>query len=424
MSLSSALELSNYGAVLFFGIVTSLYFADMPFENHKQLFFLVLLGFSTTQILFYVLMGEEALYKCYPLLIHLPLMLLIRFVFHRNTYISAIAVLSAYLLCTPRKWFGTFVSSFTDYSPDIANIVSILITLPLLFVVIKYISPHIIRLKYESGPTLCLFFLLPLCYYLLEYAFTVYTDFLYTGSAAIVEFLDSFIVLLFFILSILSLEFLNQKNKAEHKAMLLYITNVQAQKEIAQLSRSEKQSAIYRHDLRHHMIFLQSCISENKLEAATAYIREICDSIESHKIAKYCENEALNLILAFYADKGAVQGVDVNITATATDFSRFQITDLCSLLSNALENAINACIQTDSGADRYIRLNLYEKSNRLCINMVNNYKQEPIFKNNIPVSHVKNHGIGIESMISVVERYGGVYRFSSGNGEFRFQASL
>ena len=53
---------------------------------------------------------------------------------------------------------------------------------------IRFVSPYIIRLKYESRTTLLLFFLLPLVYYVLEYTFTVYTDLLYTGGAVAVSY--------------------------------------------------------------------------------------------------------------------------------------------------------------------------------------------------------------------------------------------
>ena len=66
----------------------------------------------------------------------------------------------------------------------LANIGAILITIPLLFLIIRYVSPYIIRLKYESKTLVRLFMLLPAIYYILEYAFTVYTTLLYTGGAA------------------------------------------------------------------------------------------------------------------------------------------------------------------------------------------------------------------------------------------------
>lgn len=129
-------------------------------------------------------------------------------------------MLSAYLLCTPRKWLGTLVSFCFDDSPVAANLTMILVTIPLLLIVTHFFVPYIVKLKYENKTTLLLFFLLPLGYYVVEYTFTVYTDLLYTGGAVVVEFTDSFIVMLYFILSMLSIEFSNQKNQAERENLL------------------------------------------------------------------------------------------------------------------------------------------------------------------------------------------------------------
>lgn len=422
--LAMILELINYVFVLFFGVVVSLYLADINFTDHKVLYFCTLLGFGAAEGIFYLFMGESLLYKCYPLLIHVPLILLIWLVFHRNFYVSTIAVLSAYLLCTPRKWLGTLVASFFHGDPLIANITAICVTIPLLFLVVRYIAPYIIRLKYENRKTILLFFLLPLAYYILEYTFTVYTNLLYTGGPVVIDFMDSFIVLFFFILSMLSLDFSNKKNEAERENLLLTTAGTQAQKEIEQLSISQKQASIYRHDLRHHMTFLQNCIAKNKLDQALEYIHQICTDIDNSRVIRYCNNEALNLILSSYADQARDAEIDVQISVTATDFARFQITDLCSLFANALENAIHACEKIPTSEKRYITLKVFEKNDRICINIANNYVQNPVFENEIPTSHEANHGIGVRSMISVVEKYHGVYGFFTENKEFRFQASL
>ena len=176
-------------------------------------------------------------------------------------------------MCTPRKWFGTAAAYIFKDIPMISDIVTIIITIPLIFIVIKYISPYIIRLKNESKTIISMFFLLPLTYYILEYAFTVYTDLLYRGEAVVIEFMDSFIVILYFILSTVILALLNKKNTAERENIILLSAAAQAEKEIAQLSDYQKQAAIYRHDLRHHMNFIQSCLNDNSYAQAQDYIR-------------------------------------------------------------------------------------------------------------------------------------------------------
>lgn len=214
------------------GIIAAFYMADLPFEEHHLLYALTLPGFSAVQLMCYLLFGQTVVYKCYPLLIHLPLILLIRFVCHRNTYISIIAVLAAYLFCTPRKWFGTLIASFAGNDPMVSNIGAILITIPLLLLIIRYVAPCITRLQHESKMLLSLFMLLPIIYYILEYSFTVYTDLLYTGGAIVAEFMDSVIVILYFIFSMLSLEFSSQTHKAQQANVLLTAATTQAQKEI------------------------------------------------------------------------------------------------------------------------------------------------------------------------------------------------
>ena len=422
--LSSVFSLVNYAFVLFFGIVAALYLADIGFCDHKRVYVLTLFFFGIAQLLFFLIMGESVLYKCYPFLIHIPLIALIFLRFHRNLSISAISVLSAYLLCTPRKWFGTFVAFFFDRNPVVSNIASIIITIPLLVLVIRFVSPYIIRLKYESRTTLLLFFLLPLVYYVLEYTFTVYTDLLYTGGAVVIDFMDSFLVVSFFILSVLSLKFSSEKNKAERENILLTTAATQAQKEIAQLSASQQQAAIYRHDLRHHMNFIQSCLDQNNPKEATSYIHEICTNLEHSSVIRYCVNESVNLIVSSYANQAAVNHIPMQISITATEFSRFQITDLCSLFANALENALHACQQMNPQSQRYISLKIYEKNTQLCIQIKNSYEQPVVFADDIPISRSVNHGIGVQSMISVVEKYHGVYGFFADHGEFRFQASM
>lgn len=424
MSIYDILGLVNYGFVLVFGIIVSLCLADIKFRENEKIYIFIIFLFGLGQALFYIVFGSTLLYKFYPVLIHIPLAIVIRFIFKKGVYISLIAVLSAYLLCTPRKWFGTFVSFFIGYSSAVADIASILITIPFLIIIIKYISPYIIKLKYENRAILILFFVLLLVYYVLEYILTVYTDWLYSGGAVVADFLDSFIVIMYFIFSILILEFSSQKNKAERKNIILSSSAAQAQKEIAQLLRSEKQTAIYRHDLRHHMNFIKGCLAENKISEAEKYINEICSDIEKLKIKKYCENQSVNLIFSSYAEKAENENIKTDIFVTATDFSRFQITDICSLLSNALENAVNACVEMKSRDMCYINTKVYNKNNRLCINIANSYEKEPVFEDEVPVSYGKNHGIGVKSMISVVEKYNGVYGFFADDGEFKFQASM
>ncbi len=291
-------------------------------------------------------------------------------------------------------------------------------------IIVRYISPYVVRLRYESNKILKLFISVPLIYYLLEYILTVYTDLLYRGRAAIVELMDAAVVVVYFIFSVIYLKTLYEKKEMEVNQALYKVMANQSRTEIESLRKSQDQAAIYRHDLRHHMNYLHSCISESNLSDALSYILEISKEIDNSKVTRYSENESVNLILSSYAIKSSEKAIHCEVNVSTVDFSKFTIPDLCSLLSNALENAIYACENIPDNKNRFIRLNMYSRNNKLCIDIRNSFDKEPVFRLDLPVSKDQGHGFGTKSMAHVVEKYGGLYQFSVRDGVFIFQATI
>ena len=76
MDISVILNITNYIFVLIFGIVVSLCLADISWKKYSSFYIITLILFALIQAVFYFVLGETVLYKCYPLLIHIPLILL------------------------------------------------------------------------------------------------------------------------------------------------------------------------------------------------------------------------------------------------------------------------------------------------------------------------------------------------------------
>ena len=66
----------------------------------------------------------------------------------------------------------------------------------------------------------------------------------------------------------------------------------------------------------------------------------------------------------------------------------------------------------------------YEKDGSLFLQISNACAGEVLFENGVPVTHVSGHGIGVQSICGIVERYGGVYDFSLRDGRFILRVSL
>ena len=96
--------------------------------------------------------------------------------------------------------------------------------------------------------------------------------------------------------------------------------------------------------------------------------------------------------------------------------------DLTSILSNGLENAFKAVMLLEN--ERFIELNMQEKCGKLLISIENNYLNEPIFIDGIPISKEKDHGFGTQSIAYTVEKLHGNCQFSTHQHHFKLRVVI
>ena len=206
-----------------------------------------------------------------------------------------------------------------------------------------------------------------------------------------------------------------------------------AQTQFDSMREIQQIAAHYRHDMRHHFALLQGLASGGEgviIEKIKDYLRTAVSDMDAITPVRFCENETVNLILSAFAAKAQQSGIELTIDVKLPDSLSFSDTELCSLLSNALENAVRACENIPDNNKRIIKLLMYSKNNKLCINISNTYQTEPVFYQgkqglpSFPVSKEQGHGYGTKSIANIVEKYGGVYQFSVNDGWFIFQASV
>jgi len=175
--------------------------------------------------------------------------------------------------------------------------------------------------------------------------------------------------------------------------------------------------------MRHHFALLQGLASKEHIERIKEYLQTAQSDMDAITPTRFCGNETVNLILSAFATKAKQAEIMLTVDAKLPDLLPFSDTELCSLLSNALENAIHACEQILDSKKRIIRLRMYSKNNKLCIDLHNSYQAEPIFQQGLPVSKEQGHGFGTKSIAHIVEKHGGVFQFSVKDGWFIFQAT-
>ena len=214
--------------------------------------------------------------------------------------------------------------------------------LALLLGLLYFVAPAVRTIAGYKPAMQVRFGLIPAVGYLFDYLTRIYTDLLAQGTPAAVEFMF-FVCCAAFLCSILRASRVErQRIQMEQLQTSLNLQVTQAMREIEALRLSQQRASTYRHDLRHHMQFLAGCIENGRTEQALGYIRSVCSEIEAGKVTVYCENEAANLIFSAFADRAAKAGVQFTVQAGISQKPAVSESDLCVLLSNALENALHA----------------------------------------------------------------------------------
>ncbi len=419
----TVIGLLRFGVSLVFGITVTVLFAGIePTKKNRFTTGLLCVIFLFVQTASWLLLGLDLTSKLYPLIIHLPLIVIFSFYYKRPWLISTVSVLSGYLCCQAPRWFGFLAGAVLD--SRLADHIFYIASVFLAYYFLKRYVAGSVRQLMEKSTKSCLFLGgVPFFYYLFDYITAIYTDVLYSGTEWAVQFMPSTISVFYFVFVILYYAETQKQASLQREKDMLDAQFRLAQTEFASLRQLQQNAAAYRHDMRHHFALLQGLASKEHIEGIKEYLRTAQSDMDAITPLRFCENETVNLILSAFATKAKQGSILLTVDAKLPDSLPFSDTELCSLLSNALENAIHACEQIPDSNKRIIQLRVYSKNTKLCIDIRNSYQAEPVFQKGLPISKEQGHGFGTKSMVHIVEKHGGVFQFSVKDGWFIFQAT-
>lgn len=134
----------------------------------------------------WLFLGVEATKRLYPLIVHLPLVLILIFVLKKRFGIALVSVCTAYLCCQLPRWVNPFLTALTA-SPLAGEISYTVSIIPIFFILRRYFVPAAHDTVTDSPSSLFLFGSLPLAYYVFDYTTVVYSDILENNIQAINE---------------------------------------------------------------------------------------------------------------------------------------------------------------------------------------------------------------------------------------------
>ncbi len=212
----------------------------------------------------------------------------------------------------------------------------------------------------------------------------------------------------------------------ENEKKLFESLNLQ-RKNFEQLSQNVDSERVYRHDMRHHLKVLSGMAQQSKSAEILEYIENLNDTAELCTPEIFCKNPAINAVISEYINRAKNNGCRIEYKIFIPEELPFELPDVCIILSNALENALNACEKSPEDK-RYVKfLADFSDDRKLKISVRNScLGTVEIDADGLPVVEARTdgHGIGLRSVKKTVEKYNGFIYCSCENGEFLFCAEV
>lgn len=414
------------GIVLVFGVSVSLLFAGVQHTRAGNLAIAIFYALTISiQIICWQMLGLQITMKLYPFITHLPSIAFLILYFRRPWLISISSVLTAYLCCQIPRWVGStaaavFGGRFADHIGYFAAMCVVYYFLG------KYVAESVRQLMERSTRSCLLFGAVPLLYYLFDYATTIYTDLLYSGAREAVQFTPSVICTFYLIFVLLYYSESQKQAKAQRERDIFASQFQHARVELDAMRQMQNNTVIYRHDMRHHLSLIGGFAADGDLQKIIEYLACTEAYINALTPIRYCENETVNLILSSFENKARKIRVVLHADIKLPEELDVNDTELCALLSNALENAITAADLVEDEKLRKVYIHAIINGDKLVISTENAYVGRIDMEGDLPKSNKKDagHGFGIKSMVAIVERHGGLYSFETEGGVFIMQLLL
>ncbi len=178
----------------------------------------------------------------------------------------------------------------------------------------------------------------------------------------------------------------------------------------SELSQQVERARRTRHDLKHHIAALRHYIDTDDKSGLSEYCDKYAAAVSDDSIP-YTGNSAADGVLYHYAEKAKSNNIAFEIKGTIESESINDI-DLCTLLGNALDNAFTASKTLRN--DRFISVISESDDFMLSVVIVNSYDGVVDKRGERLLSRKESgrHGLGLDSMRKIAEKYGGTMEIS------------
>jgi len=270
-------------------------------------------------------------------------------------------------------------------------------------------------------------FLVGLVIFLYGYLHTSFVGSIPSSLSLVAFFIHHYVLLFFFLISA-SLLFAtcrevieaNAENQRLAAQEIIAESQLDFQREqFSRLMETVESTKFMRHDMKHHLAVISEYVQADNMSGIKGYLEGMEYGLNSSRSKNYCDNYAVNAIISHYLSSAENDGVQVKVKLTVpAETGQIKDSDLCVIVGNLLENAVDACRDVDRDK-RFIKLFSYISDNTITFTMENSFAGELEEWDGVFYSTKRDgEGIGLHSVAAVSEKYGGAARFEAKENVF------
>lgn len=166
------------------------------------------------------------------------------------------------------------------------------------------------------------------------------------------------------------------------------------------------------HDMNNHLSCLKNLADADNIDEIKKYLNNIGQTIKKLDFQIKTGNSISDAIINEKYNIAKAEGIEFICDFMIPKESLIQSIDLCIILSNTLDNAIEACMRiTDNKIPKTIKINSYIRDMYLIIEVSNTFIDTLHYEENKIVSTKSdkyNHGFGLSNVKSTVKKYNGI----------------
>ena len=292
-----------------------------------------------------------------------------------------------------------------------------LLELSSILLIRRYAAPHVRDILQVINQRNSIFVMFPILSFVLLAFYGVQTTHLLTTFIPLV--LCALLILFSYYLIAISI---NQTRRQQQQEKQLALQR----DHYLNLNNSITTAKTSRHDLRHHLVTLSSFLSNKDAAAAQEYLNRLCNSYDDSTIPTVCRNQSADALICHYLKLAKQQDISFVTNLHIPDNLGIDDLDLCVILGNCLENAIEACSKIGSTTPRFIDINTTITKGHLVIKIANSFnglvqhQGEGYFSS----KRGPDHGIGLVSVQTLATKYQGHSSITFDQQVFKVSVSL